>query len=140
MRKFLFVLKVMSAGIVSLGILSLFSIAYNYTGVHIDNTDGATDYKWEANQLLTTMGEGYAWFRVDENGFNNCGDKHSPNSDVDILLMGSSHMEAVNVSPKSNTGYILNELIDDKRTYNIGISGHSIYRCVSNLQDAVSCF
>lgn len=40
------------------------------------------------------------------------------------------------MSQTKNTGYLLNQLLQ-RNTYNIGISGHIIYRCVKNLDAAV---
>ncbi len=133
-------IKVGIAAVISLVILSLFTFVWSHSGVHITNETGATDYKWEPNQWRATMGEGVAWVRVNADGFNNRFNLADVDH-VDILLMGSSHMEAVNVSKDTNTGYLLNNhgnlgLI----TYNIGMSGHTIYQCVSNLNDAVKYY
>ena len=85
----------MSAGAISLVLLSIFSIIYGLSGIHISNSSGATDYKWEPYQFKSTMIEGFACMKLDEYGFNN------PNcsfiTPVDVLIMGSSHMEAVNI-------------------------------------------
>lgn len=43
-------------------------------------------------------------------------------------------MEAVNVAWNANTGFLL------FLTYNIGTSGHNIYRCVDNAMDAFRCY
>lgn len=86
------------------------------------------------------MGEGFAWMRMNEDGFNNTFNLGDVDH-VDILLMGSSHMEAVNVSKDTNTGYLLNNEGNlDLVTYNIGMSGHTIYQCVSNLNNAVKYY
>ena len=74
----------------------------------------------------------FLFFRFDNEGFNN---KEKYSGKPDILLMGSSHMEAVQVKQEENTGYLLNEYLD-YHTYNIGISGHTIYSCVKNLSKA----
>lgn len=98
-------MKVCVSGVVALVILSTFTLLYCNSGIHIVNHSGATDYKWEPGQLKTTMTEGISWLRMDENGFNNAYPKEDK---VNNLLMGSSRMEAVNVSPESNTAYLLN--------------------------------
>lgn len=49
-------------------------------------------------------------------------------------------MEAVNVGRAENAGALLNTLIPEYKTYNIGISGHTIYHCVNNLEDALSYY
>ena len=89
---------------------------------------------WEPGQYKATMKEGFAWLKMDQNGYNNVYDySDSP----DILLVGSSHMEAYQVASDENTGYLLNELLPDYHTYNIGMSGHTIYRCMDNLIEAI---
>lgn len=134
----LWLMKVGIAGCIAVIILCVISMFYSYTGVHVASKTGATDYTWEPNQWRTTMEEGFAWIRMDQNGYNNA--QRVDDSDINILLMGSSHMEALNVGAEQNTGYRLNQLIADCYTYNIGISGHTIYHCVSNLGDAVQTF
>lgn len=130
----LWIVKAGIAGVLAIAILSLFSYGYSYSGVHIVSKTGVTDYKWEANQRKASMTEGFAWFRMDENGYNNTFPK---NDKIDVLLMGSSHMEAVNVASDKNAGYLLNELLPGY-TYNIGISGHTLYNCINNLQNAAA--
>lgn len=141
-NKLLFVVKAVIAGILALVILSVINIPYIYTGIHIDNETGATDYIWGENQLKTNMTEGYAWITMDKYGFNNTEEnaEKAMQEGVDILLMGSSHMEAVEVAEDENLGYLLNERISNKNTYNIGISGHNIYRIMDNLSDAVKTY
>lgn len=123
-------------------ILSMISIFYNYTGVHIENKTGATDYIWEPEQLRTNMTEGFAWLRMDEFGFNNTPEnaKKAVDQGVDILLMGSSHMEAMQVSKNENLGALLNNELETLNTYNIGMSGHDIYRVMDNVDQAVSTY
>ena len=137
-------LKYISTLFSSLLIITLFSLAYNYTGAHITNTERYTDYKWESKQFFSTMNEGYSWLFFDEYGFNN---KYPykdnlplDNRDIDVLLMGSSHMEAVQISPEKNVGYLLNRTLPDNYIYNIGISGHNIYNCFKNIEFAVNKF
>lgn len=131
---FSLLLKILIAGIFSLLFLNLFSICFNYSGIHIENKTGATDYTWLSNMLRTNMEEGFSAFHFDSYGFNNVA---SDDKDVDILLMGSSHMEAVQVQPAENTGALLRHLLPSKKVYNIGISGHNIYTSVKNMKAAV---
>ena len=70
-KSILFFIKITFSGCMAVIILSMISIFYNYTGVHIENKTGATDYIWEPEQLRTNMTEGFAWLRMDEFGFNN---------------------------------------------------------------------
>ena len=48
-------------------------------------------------------------------------------------------MEAVNIASNKNAGYLLNELLP-QYTYNIGMSGHTIYNCVNNIKDAAAAY
>lgn len=135
---FIWFIKAGIAGCMALAVLSVISVFYNYTGVHVASETGATDYRWESGQWRATMTEGFAWTRIDQNGYNNAAQPDK--GPVDILLMGSSHMEALNVGPTESTAYHLNELLVDFDIYNIGISGHTIYHCVNNLDSAIRTF
>jgi len=129
--------KIISAGVVAFLVLNLFCFFYGYSGIHIENNTGATDYTWLSHMLRTNMEEGFSAFHFDEYGFNNIvSDDHNS----DILLIGSSHMEAIQVQPFENTGALLNQMLPDFKTYNIGISGHNIYTSVKNLKTAVSYY
>ena len=129
------VIKTILAGIVSLCILSAFLFVYSYSGIHIKNISGSTDYKWKPHQYTSTMVEGFAWTRFDEHGFNN---PDGINIDeIDVLLLGSSHLEGVHVSKYQNIAAQLRERLPELCVYNIGTSGHTIYYCAKNLKNAV---
>ncbi len=135
MRKFInFSVKLFLSMFLSVIVLNIMTFVYRYTGVHISNHDHSTDYTWEPNQYQMNMKEGFSWIKMDDNGFNNY--YPSKKNNPDYLLMGSSHMEAVQMDSEENAGYILNLLLPNEYFYNIGISGHTIYRCVNNLKNA----
>ena len=129
-------IKLIAAMLIATVNISAFLLFYSFSGVHIRNDSGSTDYKYEPNQIISNLKEGFSFFQMDENGFNNA--NNTSGSKVDILLMGSSHIEACQVSPKENIGFLLNELLPDKRTYNSGMSGHTIYRLADNIDNAVA--
>ena len=111
--------KLVLATMLAILVLSGVCLLYDHSGIHVASKEGATDYVWEKKQYKATMREGYSWLSMDLNGYNNVFDySNSP----DILLMGSSHMEAVNVAKDKNVGYLVNQGIPEYRTYNIGIS------------------
>ncbi len=116
-------------------VLSVFVMFYSYAGIHLNNDKKSTDYKWRPNELKTTMTEGFCWLRMDQNGFNNA----IISADIDALIIGSSHMEAVQMRHGENVSGRLNSILPLK-TYNIGMSGHTIYRCVDNYKSAVEEF
>ena len=140
MRKItIWFVKVIMAGIISVALLSVFTMLYSNTGVHIFNKTGATDYKWEPYQYKSNMGEGFSWLKMNDDGFNNAFNLSDIDL-IDVLLMGSSHMEAINVPYYKNTGYLLNQMLTGKVTYNIGTSGHTIYHCAKNLKSAIEYY
>lgn len=136
--KLVFFARLMGSFFLSIFILNIFIMFYKYNGARILNEDLTTDYKWSSNQLFTNMAEGFSFFYFDKYGFNNIEDKN--NKKVDILLMGSSHMEAYNVNSKENTGYLLNYLLPNLKTYNIGISSHDFLVCLRNLLTAYNYY
>ena len=131
-----FLIKVAIAGIFSVVSLSVLCLFYNYNGLRIKSESGATDYHWQPNIYISNMKEGFACIKTDANGYNNL----SVPENINILLMGSSHMEALQVAQNENTSSLLNEMIPKMNTYNIGISGHTIYRCVDNMESAIGKF
>lgn len=133
-KGFIWLLKVCLAGVLALGILSVFSMFYFYTGVHRPNPSGATDFRWP-NQLVIDRQEGNAVLRYDANGFNNL----DPDFDrpIDNLMMGNSQMEAVHNKAGDNAAAMLNELCPEQYTYNIAMGSHTIYTCVKNLENAL---
>lgn len=73
---------------------------------------------------------------MDEHGYNN----QTVQDDIDILLMGSSHVESAHVQPEYSINSLLDKQLDDLCTYNIGIPGHTIYRCADNLKHAIQAY
>ena len=114
--------KFVAAGITAMLILSLVFSVYYLIPLRVDNPDQNTDYKWESNALWMRMEEGISTGKYDANGFNNATVVDNP----DVLLLGSSHMEAANVPQNQNTGFYLAQMLDgDMSVYNMGISGHT---------------
>lgn len=129
------IVKVIGAVVLATIILSALMLSYKYCDNSVLNYGNGTDYKWVPEAWMSTMEEGFSSLHMDANGFNN---SHplSVDSNVDVLVMGSSNMEAVQVKAEENAAYLLaNQL--NANVYNIGISGHYIYTCVKNLNDAV---
>lgn len=129
--------KLVISGILAIIVLSIINVFYSYSGIHINNKTGATDYIWKKYQFKSTMTEGFSWMIFDKYGFNNV---DAELDDIHILLMGSSHMEAYNIKKEENVGTLLESYLLDKNTYNIGTSGHTIYRCVDNIDNALSYY
>ncbi len=122
--------------------MNVFCLGYSLQGAHITNPTGATDYTWGPNSHFARMTEGMAFGRFDQSGFNN---SYPAEEMVDILLMGSSHMEALQMPQDKNVGYLLNEYLHQEGAsgdyiYNIGTSGHGLTDCISNLPAALASY
>lgn len=126
--------KIILAGITAAAILCAVVIPYAKTPVHIENPDGNTDYVWEANSLWCKMTEGISFGRFDAKGFNN----REVIEDPDIVVVGSSHSEAVNVMPSESYAAVLGEAFRDVYTvYNMGISDHFFIKLCKYLPKTV---
>ncbi len=138
----LFSIKIIFAMIIAFVILNLICMLYYNCAIHSRSETGSTDYVWEKNKFYSRGTEGFACGTTDTNGFNNL--KTFDKGDIDILVMGSSHMEAFNVSQDKNAVAILNEKNCEANSgmnaYNIGVSGHVLVRCLNNAVNAINEF
>ena len=130
-------LKFILSGILAITILSILFSCYLLTPVHIPNPKGNTDYVWPANSRWVTMREGISWGRYDADGFNNPSVIENP----DILILGSSHMEATNVLQDETVAVRLGGLLEgDYTVYNMGISGHYFLKVCKYLPATLSLY
>ena len=141
MKKFgVWILKAIAGGVIALLALNAFSMLYYNVPVHYTNPDGSTEYKWESSTFYSKGTEGFAWGVTNNDGFNNLRD-YTPGEKIDILLMGSSHIEGFNVAQDENAGAVLNTLFDgEKYTYNIGTAGHTMLYCIKHLAAALDTY
>ena len=128
--------KVVFSAILAFVLLTVLCLLYYNVPVHYPNSSGATDYKWELNAFYSRATEGIAFGKVNNDGFINK-INYDEGMKIDCLILGSSHMEAYNVSQSDNAASKLNALMRDKTAYNIGISGHTFLTCCSNLKAAL---
>lgn len=141
--KQLWFLRFIGAFILAFILLNIFCLIYFNVAVHRPTSTGATDYVWESNKFYASAKEGFAFGITDKDGYNNIY-PHKQDQKIDILVMGSSHMEAFQVSQDENATYLLNKQLHDRGNndfaYNIGISGHDFLRCAANLSSALNTF
>lgn len=129
--------KLCISSILAVIFLSTVIYFYKYTLVGV-NTNKVTNEVYYPNQFCSNMEEGFAWFNFDKNGFNN---SYPVKKDkIDALLLGSSQLEAIQVKPNENIGYLLNKLFPDYYFYNIGVSGHYLPTIINNLPYAYNYF
>lgn len=137
MKKVTGFFKMVLAGILAVAILSIIFTPYTFTPIHKANNGGNTDYIWPANARWFKMTEGISTGKFDDNGFNNPEVIDNP----DILILGSSHMEATDVPQDKNVAAVMNEIFDSQyRTYNMGISGHTFTKLVKYLPVSTELF
>lgn len=132
-------IRVLIAGVLACAILTLFCFLYYNIPVHYSNESGATDYVWEQKVFYSRGTEGFACGHTNNEGLLNTFD-YTEETDIDILLMGSSHMEAYNVSLGDSTAGVLNQLYGRDCVYNIGVSGHDFFTCASNFNSALDYY
>lgn len=139
-RFFIWLGKVAAAGCLALLLLNLFCFFYSNIPVHYANPTGATEYRWQASHFYSRATEGFSMGRTNNDGFNNLLD-YTPGERIDVLLMGSSHMEAFNVAQGKSTAAVLNRLFDGERyVYSIGTAGHTLPYCVKHLGAALDTY
>ncbi len=133
---FRWLLKAAVAGVLALAAASLVCVIYYNPPAHFSSPSGATDHVWEANRFTGEMREGFAWNRTDANGHYNI---LGPDSGMDVLLMGSSHVEGAHVFARQNIPYLLAQATD-RSVYSIGASGHDLLVCAKNLDAALELY
>lgn len=135
MDKKKFVLNVLVSLIIAFITLNLFSLLYYNIPNRIEDSSESVDYKWQPNSFYSRGTEGFSWGKINNDGFNNLVD-YIDGMPIDVLLMGSSHIEGFNVAQDENVAAILNKSTNYV-TYNIGISEHTLLNCINNLESAI---
>lgn len=136
-RIFLWMAKAFLGGVIAFIVLTGFSMLYYNKPLDCEVNDGATDYSWEKNKFYSCATEGFSWGKTNNEGYLNPID-YTESTQVDVLIMGSSHMEAYQVTQEQSAAGVLRSLMPDKNVYNIGTSGHTFLICADNLFDAVA--
>lgn len=129
--------KCIIAGIISIVLLSMFSLIYYNPPVAIPQSDLITNFKFKENSNWSYMLEGFGYGTTDEQGYNNA--YYTDCTEPDIVFVGSSHLEALQVPQKANCIYLLNEKFDkdvlsynDFKCLNLGVSANAFEVSASN--------
>ena len=130
-------LKTVLAGLTALAILSVLMLGYYFMPLRENNPKQNTDYVYAANTPWVCLIEGVSFGMTDENGFIN----PEVIEDPDILFLGSSHAESMNVLQSENMCALLNDKFDGKyKAYNMGVSGHTIYKVIQYLKSSLDIY
>lgn len=137
MRRIRMFFKLAGAGITAFAVLCALFFPYYTMPGRVPNAHGNTNFVWEAGSFWMQAEEGISWGRADEWGFNN----PSVIEDPDILLLGSSHMEAVNVQPGESAAAQLSGLFaGEYSVYSMGMSGHDLPEVCHYLPETLAIF
>lgn len=128
--------KAIISGFIAFFVLTLFCLFYYNVPVHHSNPDGYTDYVWEKNKFYSRGTEGFAMGLTNNEGHINSFD-YEEDMPISILIMGSSHTEAYNVSVHESFAAKLNEMLPNETVYNIGTSAHNFLVCADNFEAAL---
>ena len=132
--------KVLLSGVLAFIALWVICIIYYNVPPHYKSPSAATDYVWKPHAFHCTMREGIlSSGHINNEGYANTFD-YSKDMPIDVLIMGSSHMEAFQVSDDESTSSLLNNMLGDKTVYNIGLSNHTFPICISNLQSSIEYY
>lgn len=128
-------IKTLISAIIAFLTLTIICSFYYNIPSHSSCLDGVTDYAWECNKNYINATEGLSIGTTNNEGYFNINDYYDGDN-IDILIMGSSHMQGMSVSVEDNIAY---QLMDktNMNVYNIGTTGHNFKICVSNLQNAL---
>lgn len=135
-------IRIILGVLTGLALLDLFcAFYYNPTG-YVESGTGATDLVREPGAFTSRATEGIAWARIDANGYNNA--SAPDEGDIFVLMMGSSHTEALNVMQDESASARLEKMLQADgmagRVYNIGMSSHTLVRNISNFGQALDAF
>ena len=129
--------KTVFAGLTALAILCVLMLGYYYIPLRENNSKQNTDYVWAKITPWVSLTEGVSFGVTDAAGFINKDVVENP----DILFLGSSHTESMNVLQNENMCALLNDKFDGKYSaYNMGISGHTIYKVVQYLNATLNIY
>lgn len=107
----------------------------------IDTPNGASYAIRNPSSLLVHGTEGYAFSKIDENGYIN---QLYPANNEYVLMMGSSHSQGKEVSTENRYSSIVNsELTGGKKelhAYNIACDGHFLPTLIKHFKSAVTCY
>ena len=133
-----FFLKGCISGVIAIVILSLFSLVYFNRPVVTAQPDQYTNYNYLANGQWSDMTEGWGFGKTNSLGYIDA-DYSVPQS-PDILVLGSSHTEALQIPSTNNFVSLTEQLLatdaDTQNNYsclNLGVSGHTFATQISNL-------
>ncbi len=128
--------KIVLSGVVAAAVLNVICLVYYNPPKAISQLDKYTNFKYEDNKFWSSMKEGFGYGKIDGSGYNNPETVGNP----DIVVIGSSHTEALQVAGDENYSAKLERLLKEDTSAdnnftvkNLGISGTDAYHCIKNI-------
>ena len=138
-------LKLCASALASLVMLSVFALFYHNPPKSAVQLDYITNNKFVPGSNWSYMEEGFGYGKIDALGYNN--GYYDNCTNPDIVFMGSSHLESLQVPYDSNCVNLLNQMFDaddlaynDFKCLNLGASGHFFEVSASNIEYVVKKF
>jgi hypothetical protein len=132
-------LKIFFAGFAAVIILSIFCLFYYKSSLYTRNTSGVTDIVAEPYSTYRYATEGFGYGKMNNEGFQNLYDYNGQN--INVLIMGSSHMEGFQVPQHLTVSARLSEFVDSQTVvYNIAKGGTSFDRACKNFEKALDYY
>ncbi len=141
----IFFLKLCVSSVIAISILSLFSLIYYNPPISAPQDNQYTNSAFVPNRRWSLMTEGWGFGKTNDLGYIDS-DYSAPTS-PDIIVMGSSHTEALQVNSDKNyvslTETMFAEDMNKENDYsclNLGVSGHTFAIQISNLPYMIKSF
>ena len=125
---------------ISFIIINVFCFFYERQPGWVNTPNGASDAVREPYSYISHSSEGYSFLKTDRNGFLN---PDLELADDYILMMGSSHTQARQISANKKYSVLVNDYFaDDNKlhTYNIGCDGEFLPKQIKHFLAATEAF
>lgn len=119
----------------ALFVINLATVLYYYVPAMIPRTNAATNSILVPESVCINADEGFGIAFTDRYGYMN---PSLPLEDKFVLMLGSSHLEGIQVMQHENMAFVLNRMLcgdslDSLSVYNMGRSGHFLNHWITHL-------
>jgi len=135
-RIIVWAVKAAFAGAVAFGVLNILCMFYRVVPNYVSGAKGMTTSARKPNQRYVSFTEGFGHGRVDKNGYINP-PEFAEHDTHDVVIMGSSHMEALQLPQEEITVSLMGAKFGELRLYNVGFTGHNFLTCTKYLQRVI---
>ena len=131
--------RLLLAAVLAFLFLEAFCRVYFNRPIHTATPGGPTDYIWEPHAFYSCWTEGIGFGKTNNEGYYDLEDR-AEGETADVLIMGSSFMQAEQVPQNRSTAALLRDSLPEMKVYNIGVAGHRFLTCVQNTTAACEAY